>query len=48
MQQLFIDMVLRQEQEAYKSEGMQWLQINYFDNKSVCDMLDAPSVVSYI
>lgn len=46
MQQLFIQLVLKQEQEVYQDEGMEWVHINYFDNKHVCEMIEAPKVVS--
>ena len=45
MQQLFIELVLKQEQEVYKAEGLQWVQIEYFDNEAICNMIDAPKVV---
>lgn len=40
LQQLFISLVLKQEQDEYAREGIQWTHIDYFDNKPICDMVD--------
>eukprot|EP00794_Sanderia_malayensis_P003495 gene3495-3994_t len=42
LQQLFIELVLKQEQEEYKREGIEWQQIDYFNNKIICDLVDLP------
>lgn len=42
LQQLFIELVLKQEQEEYKREGIQWIQINYFNNQIICDLVEKP------
>ncbi|TKR57736.1 hypothetical protein L596_030397 [Steinernema carpocapsae] len=44
LQQLFIDLVLRQEQEEYQREGIKWKKIDYFNNKIICDLVEAPKV----
>lgn len=41
LQQLFIELVLQQEQEEYRREGIEWVQIDYFDNKVICDLVEA-------
>eukprot|EP00049_Salpingoeca_infusionum_P008326 m.135627 g.135627 ORF g.135627 m.135627 type:complete len:1321 (+) comp13981_c0_seq1:61-4023(+) len=40
LQQLFIELTLKQEQEEYRSEGIEWEEVDYFDNKVICDMVD--------
>ncbi|VDK51705.1 unnamed protein product [Anisakis simplex] len=42
LQQLFIELVLRQEQEEYKREGIEWKQVEYFNNKIICDLVELP------
>lgn len=41
LQQLFIELVLKQEQEEYMREGIAWVQIDYFNNKIICDLMEA-------
>lgn len=40
LQQLFISLVLRQEQEEYAREGIEWSHIEYFDNMAICSLVD--------
>uniref|UniRef100_A0AC34RPG4 Uncharacterized protein n=1 Tax=Panagrolaimus sp. JU765 TaxID=591449 RepID=A0AC34RPG4_9BILA len=42
LQQLFIELVLKQEQEEYQREGIQWKKIDYFNNKIICDLVETP------
>uniref|UniRef100_A0A915PTP0 Myosin motor domain-containing protein n=1 Tax=Setaria digitata TaxID=48799 RepID=A0A915PTP0_9BILA len=42
LQQLFIELVLNQEQEEYKREGIEWKQIEFFNNKEICDLVEIP------
>jgi myosin-1 len=42
LQQLFIELVLKQEQEEYKREGIEWIHIEYFNNKVICDLVEQP------
>ncbi|XP_060803099.1 unconventional myosin ID isoform X2 [Amyelois transitella] len=42
LQQLFIELVLKQEQEEYAREGIQWTPIKYFNNRIICELVDAP------
>ncbi|XP_050315844.1 unconventional myosin IC [Anthonomus grandis grandis] len=40
LQQLFIELTLRSEQEEYEKEGIQWEHVTYFDNKIICDLIE--------
>lgn len=40
LQQIFIQLTLRTEQEEYAREQIQWTPIKYFDNKVVCDLIE--------
>ncbi|CAF0979976.1 unnamed protein product [Rotaria sordida] len=40
LQQLFIELVLKQEQEEYKRENITWQHIDYFNNKIICDLIE--------
>lgn len=41
LQQLFITLTLKSEQEEYRSEGIQWEPVEYFDNKIICDLVES-------
>ena len=40
LQQIFIQLTLKTEQEEYAREQIQWTPINYFDNKIVCQLIE--------
>ncbi|ESO97046.1 hypothetical protein LOTGIDRAFT_143556 [Lottia gigantea] len=40
LQQLFIELVLKQEQEEYMKEGIEWQHVDYFNNKVICDLVE--------
>ncbi|XP_037543996.1 unconventional myosin-Ic [Nematolebias whitei] len=40
LQQLFIELTLRSEQEEYETEGIAWEPVQYFDNKIICDLIE--------
>lgn len=40
LQQIFIQLTLKAEQEEYEREQIQWTPIKYFDNKIVCDLIE--------
>ena len=40
LQQIFIELTLREEQEEYVREGIEWTNIEYFDNISICDLIE--------
>jgi myosin-1 len=44
LQQIFIDQVLRAEQDEYAREGIQWQPIRFFNNKIVVDLIDSTKV----
>lgn len=51
LQQIFIELTLKSEQEEYQAEGIQWTPINYFDNKIVCDLIESkrpPGIMSIL
>ncbi|KAL1836405.1 hypothetical protein VTK73DRAFT_5072 [Phialemonium thermophilum] len=43
LQQIFIQLTLKTEQEEYAREQIQWTPIAYFDNKVVCDLIEPPT-----
>uniref|UniRef100_A0AAR2JA17 Myosin IG n=1 Tax=Pygocentrus nattereri TaxID=42514 RepID=A0AAR2JA17_PYGNA len=42
LQQLFIELILRQEQEEYHREGITWQHIDYFNNQIIVDLVEQP------
>ena len=40
LQQLFIELTLRAEQEEYASEGVEWTHVEFFDNRGVCELIE--------
>ncbi|KAL7293199.1 hypothetical protein TKK_0013344 [Trichogramma kaykai] len=40
LQQLFIELVLKQEQEEYNREGIAWQNIEYFNNQIICSLVE--------
>lgn len=40
LQQIFIQLTLKTEQEEYAREQITWTPIKYFDNKIVCDLIE--------
>ncbi|XP_038138343.1 unconventional myosin-If [Cyprinodon tularosa] len=40
LQQIFIELTLKAEQEEYVTEGIKWTPIEYFNNKIVCDLIE--------
>jgi len=40
LQQIFIELTLKTEQEEYVREQIQWTEIKYFDNKVVCELIE--------
>ncbi|XP_068688023.1 unconventional myosin-Ie-like isoform X1 [Montipora foliosa] len=41
LQQIFIELTLKAEQEEYVEEGINWTPIDYFNNKIVCDVIES-------
>ncbi|XP_040097416.1 unconventional myosin-If isoform X2 [Oryx dammah] len=52
LQQIFIELTLKAEQEEYVQEGIRWTPIQYFNNKIVCDLienkLNPPGIMSVL
>uniref|UniRef100_A0A8B9WIV0 Unconventional myosin-Ia n=1 Tax=Bos mutus grunniens TaxID=30521 RepID=A0A8B9WIV0_BOSMU len=40
LQQVFIEMTLKEEQEEYKREGIPWVKVEYFDNGIICNLIE--------
>ncbi|KAJ1507729.1 class II myosin [Coelomomyces lativittatus] len=40
LQQIFIELTLKAEQEDYIAEGIEWTPIAFFDNKIVCELIE--------
>lgn len=38
----FSELVLKQEQEEYRREGIEWTDIKYFNNQVICDLVEEP------
>lgn len=41
LQQIFIQLTLKSEQETYEREKIEWTPIKFFDNKVVCELIEA-------
>lgn len=41
LQQIFIELTLKAEQDEYVQEGIKWTPIDYFNNKIVCDLIES-------
>uniref|UniRef100_A0A8D3DZ91 Osteoclast-stimulating factor 1 n=1 Tax=Scophthalmus maximus TaxID=52904 RepID=A0A8D3DZ91_SCOMX len=51
LQQIFIELTLKAEQEEYVQEGIKWTPIEYFNNKIVCDLIESknpPGIMSIV
>uniref|UniRef100_A0A673IJ52 Myosin IEb n=1 Tax=Sinocyclocheilus rhinocerous TaxID=307959 RepID=A0A673IJ52_9TELE len=52
LQQIFIELTLKAEQEEYVQEGIRWTPIEYFNNKVVCDLIESkvnpPGIMSIL
>ncbi|XP_032730409.1 unconventional myosin-Ia [Lontra canadensis] len=40
LQQVFIQMTLKEEQEEYEREGIPWTKVDYFDNGIICNLIE--------
>eukprot|EP00051_Salpingoeca_urceolata_P006299 m.83551 g.83551 ORF g.83551 m.83551 type:complete len:992 (+) comp14769_c0_seq3:504-3479(+) len=40
LQQLFIELTLKSEQEEYLNEGIEWTPVEFFNNKIICDLVE--------
>lgn len=41
LQQIFIELTLKAEQEEYAKEGIKWEHIDFFNNKICCDLIES-------
>ncbi|XP_064595408.1 unconventional myosin-Ib-like isoform X2 [Liolophura sinensis] len=44
LQQLFIELTLKEEQEEYVKEGIEWIHVEYFNNAVICDLIEKNNV----
>ncbi|CAG2185717.1 MYO1 [Mytilus edulis] len=44
LQQLFIELTLKSEQEEYQREGIEWEPVHYFNNKIICDLVEGKPI----
>lgn len=44
LQQIFIELTLKEEQEEYIKEGIEWIHIEYFNNSVICDLIEKPPI----
>ncbi len=41
LQNIFIELTLKTEQEEYRSEGIPWTDVQFYNNKPVCELIEA-------
>ncbi|EDQ88552.1 uncharacterized protein MONBRDRAFT_8881 [Monosiga brevicollis MX1] len=41
LQQLFIELVLKREQEEYRAEGITWTDVKFFNNRVICELIES-------
>ncbi|KAH9249526.1 hypothetical protein BASA81_012699 [Batrachochytrium salamandrivorans] len=45
LQQIFLDAVVKGEQQLYVSEGLKWTPIPFFDNLAICELIEGTKAV---
>ncbi|KAK7488188.1 hypothetical protein BaRGS_00020630 [Batillaria attramentaria] len=40
LQQIFIELTLKEEQDEYIKEGIEWIHVDYFNNSVICDLIE--------
>ncbi|XP_070174638.1 unconventional myosin-Ia-like [Littorina saxatilis] len=40
LQQIFIELTLKEEQEEYIKEGIEWIHVEYFNNAVICELIE--------
>ncbi|XP_025081061.1 unconventional myosin-Ib-like isoform X3 [Pomacea canaliculata] len=40
LQQIFIELTLKEEQEEYVKEGIEWIHVEYFNNSVICELIE--------
>jgi myosin-1 len=48
LQQIFIELTLKAEQEEYAKEGIKWEHIDFFNNKICCDLIESKVTYSLL
>ncbi|KAI5728530.1 hypothetical protein M8J77_017489 [Diaphorina citri] len=43
LHQLFTDVMLREEQEEYRRENIEWCYVEFFNNSAICDIIETNS-----
>lgn len=41
LQQIFIELTLKQEQDEYVREGIPWTHVDYFNNAVICELIES-------
>ncbi|KAL4228653.1 Unconventional myosin-Ih [Mactra antiquata] len=44
LQQIFIELTLKEEQEEYIRESIEWIHVDYFNNAVICDLIEKNNV----
>lgn len=44
LQQLFIELTLKSEQDEYQREGIEWEPVQFFNNKVICDLVEGKPI----
>uniref|UniRef100_A0A670YL17 Unconventional myosin-Ib n=1 Tax=Pseudonaja textilis TaxID=8673 RepID=A0A670YL17_PSETE len=48
LQQIFIELTLKEEQEEYIREGIEWTHIEYFNNAIICDLIENNGILAML
>ncbi|KAL5509430.1 hypothetical protein EMCRGX_G004803 [Ephydatia muelleri] len=50
LQQVFIELTLKSEQDEYEREGIEWTHIDYFNNAVICELIEHPKqgILAYL
>ncbi|XP_076456180.1 unconventional myosin-Ib-like isoform X2 [Babylonia areolata] len=40
LQQIFIELTLKEEQDEYIKEGIEWIHVDYFNNAVICELIE--------
>jgi len=48
LQQIFIQLTLKAEQEEYDAEGIKWEHIDFFNNKICCDLIESKKPIGIL
>eukprot|EP00053_Salpingoeca_punica_P010455 m.94058 g.94058 ORF g.94058 m.94058 type:complete len:1214 (-) comp15396_c0_seq1:289-3930(-) len=48
LQQIFIELTLKAEQDEYQHEGIEWTPIQFFNNKVVCELIEGKNPVGVL